>query len=139
MKTWKPILIILAIVAVLVTVGILREKGLLNFKWQWLTILFAAIAAPYQVFMKWIRGNGNAVDDIRKNHEDMRQQEEAYRKVIEDRIQEREQRLALMEKDIALMDARLELLKAKKARVEKEVSAMSIDDKVQAFQDVFGK
>lgn len=138
MKNWKHLILIVVIVALLIAIGYFYSKGFLHFKWQWLTILFAALAAPYRLFVKWINGSGATVESITAQHDAVRKQEQDYRDTMEAQIKDREQRVTLMQKDIDLLDTRLQLLQSKKDQVDSQVQTMSIDDKIKKFQQDFG-
>ena len=127
------------IVVALIAIGYFYDKGYLHFKWQVLTIIFAALAAPFQMVMKWLQKTGSPIEDIRNQHELVRSREKEYRDEIEGKIKEREQRLILMQKELELLDTKMELLKAKKERVEEDVKNMSIDDKIKKFQENYGQ
>ncbi len=135
-KRW--IIIIVAVVIALVAIGYMQEKGMLNFKWQTLTILFAALAVPFKFIANWLRGKGS-IEDIQDKHAAVRAEEKEYREAIEAKIKEREQRINLMNKELELLDTKLELVKAKREKVDEEVSKMTVDEKINKFQENFGQ
>jgi hypothetical protein len=138
MKNWKHLIWIAVIAALLIAIGYFYDKGFLHFKWQWLTILFATLAAPYRLFMKWINGSGDTVASITAQHDALQKQELDYRDTMEAQIKDREQRVALMQKDLDLMDTRIQLLQSQKAQVDSQIQNMSIDDKIKKVQQDFG-
>ena len=64
MKKW--IIIIGSIIVVLIVIGVLHDRGYLNFKWTTLTNIFAALAGPYML-MKNKFFNRNLYQAYRKS------------------------------------------------------------------------
>jgi uncharacterized protein YlxW (UPF0749 family) len=131
MKKWLLILLVgLAIIAVVY----LDTKGII--RWQPLSILVAALAAPFR-FLWGLFGNAEA--RIRKQHAEVREREAAYQEDLETRIQTREQRINELNREVEMLDAKLELLKTKRALVDAEVESMSLQQLRSAGQKYFGK
>jgi len=130
MKKW-----IFTIIIVLIAIAIFYavSGGL---KWQPLTILFAALAAPLRFFAGLL---GGSEEEIRKRHEVIREGELLYQKDLETKIRERQEAIQALEKEIELMDAKLVALEEKRARIHSEIKNMTIEERQKAGQDLFGE
>ena len=120
MKKWViAILIILAIVAVVA----LNESGIIS--WQPLSMLIAAIAAPFRFVMSIF---GDKESEIRERHAKIRQTEEEFQTGLQSRIQERERKIEAMESELGRLDTRLADLRQKRSQIDAEVDAMSAEE-----------
>ncbi len=128
----KFIILFLVIVAVVVS-GYLVYKGII--KWQPLTMLFAALAAPFRFIMGLF---GNDEDEIRERHEKLRETEAAFHERLLTRVQERENRIAELNRQIEIIDGKLELLRLKRQAVDQQVEDMSLSELQREGQRLFG-
>ncbi len=120
MKKWViAILIILVIVAVVA----LNESGIIS--WQPLSMLIAAIAAPFRFVMSIF---GDKESEIRERHAKIRQTEEEFQTGLQSRIQERERKIEAMESELGRLDTRLADLRQKRSQIDAEVGAMSAEE-----------
>ncbi len=107
-----------------------------SLKWQPLTILFAALAAP----IKFITGLfGNPEEEIRQKHEALRQREQEYQQSLQTRIAERQERIRSLQREIDVLDARLIALEEKRNRIRTEIENMDVEQRRRAGQDLFGQ
>ena len=120
MKKWViAILIILVIVAVVA----LNESGIIS--WQPLSMLIAAIAAPFRFVMSIF---GDKESEIRERHAKIRQTEEEFQTGLQSRIHERERKIEAMESELGRLDTRLADLRQKRSQIDAEVDAMSAEE-----------
>ena len=120
MKKWViAILIILVIVAVVA----LNESGIIS--WQPLSMLIAAIAAPFRFVMSIF---GDKESEIRERHAKIRQTEEEFQTGLQSRIHERERKIEAMESELGRLDTRLADLRQKRSQIDAEVGAMSAEE-----------
>lgn len=136
MKGW---IIGLIIVVILIIVGYLQTEGYLNFRWETLTIIFAALAAPFKLVTGMFKKPSDEIEEITKQHAALRAREEEYRKGIDQAISQRQQNISLLQKDIEVIDARLETLETRKAAISTKVSTMTSEQKKERFQELFGE
>ncbi|MCP4179060.1 MAG: hypothetical protein GY756_14975 [bacterium] len=107
------------IVLALIVIGVLYENGMLNFKWQGLTMIFAALAGPYTAIKK-IFFRDKRVEQMIKKHEDIKKEEIVHREVTDKQIAEKEKRIKDLNKELELAEKRLEVIEAKKKDVDKK-------------------
>jgi septal ring factor EnvC (AmiA/AmiB activator) len=130
MKKW---IIGFIIIIVLIGVVYLDKKGLLG--WQTISIIVAAIAAPFKFLMGIF---ANKVEEIKKKHDEIRQQEAGYQAEIESKIQEREQRISNLTKELDILDSRIDVLKKQRELIDSEVEKMSLKELQEAGRKYFG-
>jgi len=104
-------------------------------RWQPLSIIIAAIAAPFRLIMAIL---GNNAEEVRKRHEAIRQRETEYQTDIDRQVQDREQKISNLKKEIDIIDTRLELLQKRRQLVEEEVKKMSLKEMQEAGRKYFG-
>ncbi|MFQ5606046.1 MAG: hypothetical protein ACE5HS_22465 [bacterium] len=130
MKKW---LIGLLILGAIVAIVYLDSKGIIG--WQPLSMLFAAIAAPFRLLMGIF---GNKEEEIRRKHAAIRQQEAEYQSQLEGKILTHEQRVLALAREVEVLDARIEVLKKRRAQVDAEVDKMSVSQLQKAGKKYFG-
>lgn len=138
MKKW--IIIIGSIIVVLIVIGVLHDAGYLNFKWTTLTKLFAALAGPYML-MKNIFFNRNSVSSVQEILDKAKQgllNDEEHRKEYDAQISEKEEEIKKLEKQIDNLDTKIQTIEKQKETVSQEVSAMSADQMMAAFEQYYG-
>jgi septal ring factor EnvC (AmiA/AmiB activator) len=128
---------VIVIVVVLIIIGILYDNGMLNFKWQGLTMIFAGLAAPYTLIKNWLFRNKDAQDILGK-HQQIRAEEKIHREQTDEEISKKEQRIKDLDKDIELSEKKIQLLEEKKKNVTKDVKKMSIEDTQNEAINYFG-
>lgn len=113
MKKW--------IIIILIVVGIIALV-LLQTKWQIISIIAAAVAAPF----KFINGLfGKSEEEIHKKHEAIRKREKQYQNQLESNVQQKEERIIELENQIADVDMKLDDLDERRAKVDQEVDNMT--------------
>ncbi len=141
----KKIYFILGLLALLLIVGYLYNKGVIKTDWQWLTIILAALAGPYKLIEDSLkekgkrhgRGKGKAQQilmrqlQIEKEEAVLRQQYEALLKQKELEIEELRAKLQKLQDQ-------LEQLQLERKQIESEVQSMTLEEKSQEFSDYFG-
>ena len=105
-------------------------------KWQPLTILVAALAAP----LKFIAGLfGDSEEEIRKRHAAAREEEARFQEELESRIAARERRITALRKEIEAIDVQLESLAKRREQVAAEIEKMSVEEKQRLGQQLLGE
>jgi septal ring factor EnvC (AmiA/AmiB activator) len=120
MKKW-----IFGILIVLVIAGIvaLDKSGIIS--WKPLSMLIAAIAAPFRLVFS-IFSDKEA--EIREKHAKIRQVEGEYQTGLQSKIQERQGKIAALESEFKMLDTKLADLRHKRAQIDAEVDAMSAEE-----------
>ena len=121
------------IIIALLGIVYLDKKGLLS--WQTMSIVFAAIAAPFKFLMGIFT---DKAEEIKKKHGEVRQREVVYQSDIESKIQDREQRVVNLKKELDVLDSRIDVLKKQRALIDSEVEKMSLDELQKAGRKYFG-
>lgn len=129
MRKWVVVTILVVVAAGLVYVV---ESGLIN--WQPLTIIVAALMAPFR-FIMGLFGSEKA---IRERHAKKRDEEHAFQQAVEQRIQQREERVADLYKEIDYLEARMQTLRTEKEKISEEMKTMSVEKKRKLGQDLLG-
>lgn len=127
MKKWFWIVII-GLFLIFLIVGYLYDQGMLNVKWQWLTLIIAAIAGPFKIFKNMFSGGDDKVDSILKRNETTKLEEVAHREKYDTMIAEKKSEIEALQKDIDLLDTKVQLLEEKKKNIDKEVDEMDSDE-----------
>ncbi|GEM_PF-6514653 len=132
----KTLLIIAGVLVLLFVIGYLQDKGMLNFKWQWLTILFAALSGPYKL-VKGMLASGKA-DNIVDNLDKKIEEEKKYRENMDTQIADKEKRIEALNKELEIIDAKLRLIEAQRANLKTEVNKKSVDELRNDAVELFG-
>ncbi|MBR6177102.1 MAG: hypothetical protein IKQ70_04370 [Bacteroidales bacterium] len=138
MKKW--IIIIGSIIVVLIVIGVLHDRGYLNFKWTTLTNIFAALAGPYML-MKNKFFNRNSVSSVQEILDRAKQgllEDEEHRKEYDTKIEEKENQIKLLEQRIESLDSKIQTIEQQKANVHQEVQAMTPEQMMIEFEKYYG-
>jgi septal ring factor EnvC (AmiA/AmiB activator) len=126
MKKWIFILVIIIVVGVLLY---------LKFDWQVLTMIGAAIAAPF----KFLAGLfGKNADQIRKEHEQVRQRETEFQERLEAGIRQKEEQIKLLEQEMSDLDIKIKELEQKKSEVDSKYNKMGLQELSEVGANYFG-
>jgi chaperonin cofactor prefoldin len=131
--------IMLVIVSILVTLGILQTSHVIDIKWQGLSIVIAALMAPFKFLSSLLSSRQEKIDAIKSEHDLIRGQENDYQKQLEKRIQDREVKIEILNKQVDNLNSRVETLEDQTKNVDKKVDSMSINEKKQDFTELFGQ
>lgn len=135
MKKW--LIIIGVILLILIVVGALYDAGYLNFEWQPLACIVAAIAGPFQMVKnKLFNGNNTLKELLQQNQEDQAQ-DIAHKEEYDKKIQEKETQIQDLERQLDKMDSRLRDLEYKKSDVSNQVSQMDSDEIKRQFEEFY--
>lgn len=126
----KKILVGLFLIVALAGVVYLVQAGIIT--WQPLTMIIAAVAAPF----KFIMGLFGSEEKIRAKYASQREEEHAHQREFDDRIRRREERVAALRKEVEDIDAELQALRQK--RQTGSPQTRSTKDKQQEGQDLLG-
>ncbi len=136
MKGW---IVVIIIVVLLIVVGYLQSLNYFQFDWKPLTILFAALAAPFKMFTKLFQGPEKNLEAITQKFQKERNQEAGYRQTLDTEIERRRNRIELLEKDVEVLDARIETLETRKIAIGLTVKNMTAEQKQNQFKELFGQ
>lgn len=125
----KKIFVGFFLILALAGVVYLVQAGIIA--WQPLTMIIAAVAAPF----KFIMGLFGSEEKIRARFQAEREAEQAHQRQFDTTVAEREARAAALQREVEALDAKLSELKAS---VSSEVKKMSIKDKQQEGKDLLG-
>ena len=120
MKKFWVWLILAAIVAALF---FLVERGVI--RWQPLTILVAALLAPFKFLGDLFGGREK---EIREAHHRTREREAAFQAELEAEIARREARVAALRDQIDGLETRVQTLETRRAALAGEIEGLSDDD-----------
>lgn len=127
----KKLMVGLFLVIAIVGVIYLVQAGIIT--WQPLTMIIAAVAAPFKFIMSLF----GSEEKIRAKFAGERAEERAHQADFDTRIKEREERVAAIRKNVEDIDAELQALRQKREAGATETK--SIKDKQQEGQDLLGE
>ncbi|TDJ03754.1 MAG: hypothetical protein E2O76_00590 [Caldithrix sp.] len=127
----KKLMVGLCLVITIVGVIYLVQAGIIT--WQPLTMIIAAVAAPFKFIMSFF---GNE-EKIRAKFADERAEERAQQTDFDTRIKQREERVGALRKEVEDIDAELQILRKK--RQAGTTAEKNITDKQQERQDLLGE
>lgn len=129
----KKIFIILILVAAFIGLAVLVKFGII--RWQPLTMLLAAIAAP----IKFIMGMFGSEEKIHQRHQAQREAEHAYQAELQSRISQREERIAALSQEVDALDSKLAQLKQEKETLSSQIATMSKEEKQALGKKLLGE
>ncbi len=138
MKKW--IIIILVVIVALIIIGVLHENGYLNFKWNTLTIIFAALAGPY-TYIKNKLFNRNDSDELAallNQNKEARQNDALHREQFDAMESSQQAEIQRLQEQVAVLNTKNEELKSQAANVHNEVREMSSEEMAKAFEQLYG-
>lgn len=125
------------IVLALIVIGVMYDNGMLNFEWQWLTVIFAALAGPY-TFIKNTLFKDKRIEEMKNRHKKIKVEEIEHRQVVDDEIKIRQDRIQTLNKEIELSEKRIELIEEKKKNIDKNINKSSIEEMQNDAVNYFG-
>ena len=128
----KKILVGLFLVIGIAGVVYLVQTGVIN--WQPLTMIVAAIAAPFKFIMSLF----GSEEKIRAKFAGERAEEQTHQAEFDKKIEQREQRAATLRKEVDELDKKLAALKAERETASADVQSMSTEEKQKKGKDLLG-
>ncbi len=128
----KKLIVGLFLVIAIAGVVYLVQAGIIT--WQPLTMIIAAVAAPF----KFIISLFGKEENIRAKFQSERAEERAHQTDFDEKIQQREERAAALRKEVDELDEKLAALKAERETVSAEVKNMSTEEKQKQGKDLLG-
>ncbi len=125
------------IIVVLIVIGVLHEKGMLNTKWNVLAMIFAALAGPYTLVKNWLFKDRTS-DRVLKKYDNLQKDEVIHRKQFDEEILAREEHIRELDKKIADSKKEIEEIELRKAKIKEEVNNMSLDELQDEAINYFG-
>ena len=116
---------VIGILLVLAFAAIVALNQLDILSWQPLSMLVAALAAPFRLVLGAFTSKE---DEIRKKHEKIRNAEADFQTDLASRIRERQQRIEALDEELEQVNDSISALKNKRARIDTEVDAMSSEE-----------
>lgn len=126
--------LVVGLVLTVAAVGLVYLVNAGIIRWQPLTILAAAIAAPFKFLMGLLGSEGK----IRKAHREKRRRELEFQEELESRIGQREERVATLYNEIEALNARLTELQTQKETLAAEIEKLSAEKKQQLGKNLLG-
>ncbi|MCH8956778.1 hypothetical protein IIA28_15875 [candidate division KSB1 bacterium] len=102
--------------------------------WQPLTMIIAAVAAPFKFIMSLF----GSEEKIRAEFAAERAEEHAHQREFDEKIQQREERAAALRQEVDELDIKLAALKAERGSVSAEVKEMSTEEKQKKGKELLG-
>ncbi len=141
----KKIYFILGLIALLLIVGYLYNKGVINVEWQWLSVILAALAGPYKLIQDSMkskkkgsgRGQGKAHQILMRQLE-IEKEEAILRQQYEALLKQKELELQELRAKLQKLQDQLEELQLERKQIETQVQSMSLEEKAKDFTDYFG-
>ncbi|MFQ5652147.1 MAG: hypothetical protein ACE5IY_19635 [bacterium] len=125
--------ILLALVAIAAVIY-LSKIGVLP-GWQFITMIAAAVAAPFKLLLNVL---GDKEAQIRKKHEQIRQQESEYQSLLDQSIEQRKQNILRLNMEIDKLDSKIDALKKKSELIDEEVEQMGLEQLQSEGRRLFG-
>lgn len=135
-KKWLWIVIIL--IVVLLFLGFLYSKGLINVKWQWLTVILAAAAGPFKFFSNLFSGKSVRSNRYVQSHQNRIDAAKQHRMVYDQAILEKEEKIKELEAQVNVLEQKIDDLELSQQQVHDQVSNMNDDDLQDAFLNLYG-
>jgi septal ring factor EnvC (AmiA/AmiB activator) len=138
MKKW--IIIIAVVLVALIVIGVLYEGGYLNFKWNTLSMIFAALAGPYMYIKNKLFNTNNVdtIDDMIRKAQDGLKVDADHRAEYDEQITQRETKITHLKDQTTEFDRQIEQLQVQATSTKKEVKEMSSDEMAAAFEQLYG-
>lgn len=138
MKKW--IIIILCVIAGLFIIGVLHEAGYLNFKWQTLTMVFAALAGPYTYLKNKLfnKNNPDSVQEIINRAKQGLLNDEEHRADFDTQISNKEAEINKLENQITSIDKKLREMERQQETSKAEIREMTSDEIAREFEKLYG-
>lgn len=125
------------IVVALIVIGVMHERGMLNFKWQVLTMIFAALAGPYTLLKRFLIKDPR-MREIENEQKINWKEEKEHRANIDAELAEKDAQIQKIRNELELAEKRLELIEAKKENIKKDIDKMSLEEKQNQAINYFG-
>ncbi len=136
MKKWIWILIILTIIFFIL--GWLYQQGYIKTNWQWLSIILAAAAGPFEFLRKASSGQTTTTKNILQrqlNRQDLIKKHDEYYRII---IEQKEKKIQQLQAQVNILQDKIDKLELEKNQVNNQVEQMDLDQLKDSFIDEFG-
>lgn len=136
----KLLWIFIGIIVLLLIVGFLYSQGLINVKWQWLTVILAALAAPFQLIASLFSSPNKKIIELQNRQQQRIAEEQQHRLQYDNILREKDQKIKELEITINKMKDRISELELQKQEKEKEIQNINDPQKlqelfIQAYED----
>jgi hypothetical protein len=133
-KKWLWTIII--VIVILLLLGFLYSQGIITIKWQWLAVIFAGLAAPFNLLKNYLSGKNIKSDKILQASMKRKQEEEIHRKKFEAYSYQKEQRIKELEAEVQILKNDIDKVKLERKQKEKQIQQMSnVEDLQNAFME----
>lgn len=134
-------LIIGIILLVVVVIWVLYANNMLpDFAWQTLTMIGAAIAAPFKLLVNWLKGSNTSkqiVEGSKEQYQEVKEEETKKREKLDKEIKEKERRIKELDKEVELVNQKLETLDEKRKRIRENTDNMTTEETAEKFDEYF--
>ena len=142
MRRWIiAISVVLGVLIIIGIIGFLQSQGVIpEFKWQTLTMIFAGLAAPFQLLARSFKSSDDEYPEkVIEEQEKAKEIERKHREEVDKSIKEKELRIELLNREVQTLDSRMQILKEKQQTIEPTIKKMSDSNKKSEAQDLWGK
>jgi hypothetical protein len=137
MKIKTGIYLLIAFVLLILVVGFLYVEGYIDTRWQYLVIIFSAIAIPYKYLKNKLSGfdaTYREIQNLKENQSARKTESAKYDETIEKKIQTQLMRLELIEEKLRAIDLKIENINLKKEHISEKVHSMDLDTLQNEFE-----
>ncbi len=145
MKLWNKILLgFLLLVVISIILGVLYSFGYLeNTNWKSLTIIGAAVSAPFVMIKNWLKEHlfSSASNDRIKESEEiylkLRLAEQEKREKLNEIIAEKDKQLEKLQKEVGVLHLEMNDLQRQRKNVKAEVEKLTTNEVLTEFDEEF--
>lgn len=139
MKTRNKVIATIVVLLILVVGFIFLQNSKYQITWQKLTIIGAALIAPFRYIFSLFSSDKEKITEIHEHHDLVREQEEQYRLQIEQKIQEKEKRVEILNQQVDIINSKIKNLEVQNDKIVDMVKNMSLEEKSNKIDELFGK
>lgn len=134
----KMMWIVLGFVVLALALVVLSATGVIDLSWQDLSMIAAAVVAPFKMLFDQFGGK-DEVDEIVDKQKQRQEEEKVHRQEMDVLIAEKTKRIEQLNQELEVQDAKLQVIEEKKKRVAIEVKSMTVEETKKEAQDLLGE
>jgi peptidoglycan hydrolase CwlO-like protein len=134
MKKW--FWIILIIIVIFLILGFLYSEGLIKVKWQFLAMVLAAAAAPFNLIKNYLAGGTGKTDKILERQKDRVDKEKKRRARFDVYMKQKDEKINELESEVVVLKDEISNTELEIEQNEKDINNMTeIEDLQNAFME----
>ena len=134
MKKWFWIILVLLVIFLIL--GYLYSQGLINVKWQFLSMILAGFAAPFTILKRFLSGGNSKANKIITRHRDRVVQENNRRAKFDAYVAQKDKRIQDLEAEIVILENDVENIEREIIDKEESIDNMTeIEELQNAFME----